>query len=204
MNAIKEHLTPTRWFQRLPLRAQLSGRTENPLSLKTPRPPDFETEPGRRIKTILVPTDFSACSAKAVDRAAALARHHDAMLTILHVVDINPPAALTHSGPAKDLMRHLWVIGAAELSRLKKSLETSQTKAQTLMVEGLPPEAIVQNSSGFDLLVIAEPRPKSAWKLFARHTARRVVEEAECPVLVVHQETRQVGRKFAPKEKVAV
>jgi nucleotide-binding universal stress UspA family protein len=188
MNAIKEHLAPTRWFQRLPLCAPLSARTENP-----PQPPDLEREPGRRINCILVPTDFSACSAGAVDRAAALARHHDATLTILHVIDINPPEALTHCGPAKDLMRHLWVTGAAELSRLKKSLEGKQTRAQTLIVEGLPPEAIVESSSGFDLLVISEPRSKSAWNLFSRHIARRVIEQAECPVLVVHQEASVVG-----------
>ena len=202
MNAIKEHSPSIRWFQRLPLRAQLSERMENPASLKTAWPPDLETEAGSSIKRILVPTDLSACSAETVDRAATLARHHDATLTILHVVDINPSATFTHCGPANDLMRRIWVTGAAELSRLKNSLEGKQTRAQTLIVEGLPADAIVESSSGFDLLVISEPRSKSAWHLFSRHTARRVIEGAECPVLVVHQETslaaRGNGRFAAP------
>jgi nucleotide-binding universal stress UspA family protein len=204
MSALKQPPAPAQWFQRLPFRAQLSERVENSLGLKTAHPPDLETEPGGTIKRILVPTDFSPRSAEALARAASLARRHDATLTILHVIDINPSAALTHCGPAKDLMRQLWVIGASELSRLKKSLEGTHTRAQTLIVEGLPPETIVENSSGFDLLVIAEPHSKSVWKFFSRHTARRVIEQAQCPLLVVHQETHLVGRKFESKAKVAI
>jgi nucleotide-binding universal stress UspA family protein len=196
MIALKEPPAPTRPVQRLPLCAGLSGRMDKPLSLNDAQPQDRETEPDWRLKHILVPTDFSPCSDKAVARAASLARHHDATLTIFHVVDINPPAALTHCGAAENLMRQLWVTGISKLCRMKESLAQSQTKTQTLIVEGLPAEAIVENTPGFDLLVMGERRSKSAWNLFARHTARRVIERAECPVLVVHQDKRLVDREL--------
>ena len=160
-------------------------------------------ESARHIHRILVPTDFSPHSTIAVERAVALARQSDATLTILHVVDINPPAASTHYGTADDLMRQLWVTGTSELVRLKKSLEQTQVRIQTLLVEGLPYEAIIENSSGFDLLVISEPRPKSGWNFFSMHTARRVIEQPKCPVHVVRQETGLPDRNPRSKAKVA-
>jgi len=140
-----------------------------------------------KIRNILVPTDFSASSLEAVARAAALARRYDATLTILHVIDSNPPAALTHVGPAENLMRRLWDRGISQLRCLADSLAQTQTKTQTRIIEGLPAEAIVGDSSGFDLLVIGAELSKSAWHFFSRHTARRVIEQALCPVLVVHR-----------------
>src|ERR1700690_2780050 len=48
------------------------------------------------IRKILVATDFSPCSTRAVESAVALARQCGASLTLLHVIDINPPEAITH------------------------------------------------------------------------------------------------------------
>ncbi len=187
MIAYQEPRASTQPFQRQPLRPDLAGPTEDPLSLNSSEPRDMAAEPGWRIRKILVPTDFSACSAEAIAQAAALARRHDATLTILHVIDINPSAALKHLGAAEDLMRELWVTGSDQLRGLTELLAQNQTKAQTLIVEGLPAEAIVEHSPGFDLLVIGERRSKPAHAFFSRHTAQRVIEGAECPVLAVHQ-----------------
>jgi nucleotide-binding universal stress UspA family protein len=158
---------------------------------------------GRPIHRILVPTDFSPCSARAVECAIAMAPQSDASLTILHVIDINPPAASRHCGTADNLMRQLWVRGTSELARLKQSLQQTQVRIQTLLVEGLPFEAIAENSHDFDLLVINEPSSKSAWNFFSKHTARRVIEQAKCPVHVVRQETGLLSRDLRSKTEVA-
>jgi len=183
-------------FQRLLLGARSSQRMKAPPTVNPAEPFGMETEPGWRIRTILVPTDFSACSVEAVAQAAVLARHYDATMTILHVIDINPPSARTHLGTAEDLMRQLWATGIAELRRLTEALAPQQTKTETRIIEGLPAEVIIENSPGFDLLVIGEPRPKSVWHLFSRHTAPRVIEGAVCPVLVAHQRTSRAGPKL--------
>jgi hypothetical protein len=91
------------------------------------------------------------------------------------------------SDPLDDLMRPQWIRGTSELARLKQLAQESRVRTTTLLVEGLPYEAIVENSCGFDLLVIEEPQAK--WNFFSRHTARRVIEQAKCPVHVVRQET---------------
>jgi nucleotide-binding universal stress UspA family protein len=204
MKALKESPGQIRSFQRLTLPAQPSARAKLPLSRNAAQPPDVQTERSGKIKNILVPTDFSACSAEAVARAAELARQHDATLTILHVIDINPPTAPTHCGTAVELMERLWTTGISALRRLTESLAQNHTKARRRILEGLPAEAIVENSSGFDLLVIGQPRSRSSWKFFSRHTARRVIERAECPVLVVDESRRGVDRTPAYTETVAL
>lgn len=180
-------------FQHRSLCERLSLRTDNPASANVPGPPRLEMNRGWRIRNILAPTDFSARSIEAVAQAAELARRYDATLTILHVIDINPPSARTHVGPAEELMRRLWATGTAESRRLSESLIQQNTKTQTRIVEGLPAEVIIENSSGFDLLVMNEERSRSAWNFFSRHTARRVIEGAACPLLVVHPRTVPVN-----------
>jgi len=191
-----EHRDLAESFQHLLLGARSSRSVEAAPTVNASEPAGMETEPGWRIRTILVPTDFSACSVEAVAQAAMLARHYDATLTILHVIDINPPSARTHLGTAEDLMRQLWATGIAELRRLTEALAPQQTKTETRIIDGLPAEVIIENSAGFDLLVISEPASKSAWHLFSKHTARRVIEGAVCPVLVVRQRERRAGPKL--------
>jgi nucleotide-binding universal stress UspA family protein len=173
-------------FQHRSLRERLALRADNPSGVNVAKLPRCEANQDWRIRTILAPTDFSPSSVEAVVQAAALARRYGASLTILHVIDTNPPSARTHLGPADELMRQLWATGIAELRGLTESSALQQTKTQPGIREGLPAEVIIENSSGFDLLVIGEQRSKSAWHLFSRHTARRVIEGAACPVLVVH------------------
>jgi nucleotide-binding universal stress UspA family protein len=176
-------------FQHRPLRARLSLRADDPPGTNVAEPQRMETRPDWRIRNILAPTDFSPASVEAVAQAAALARRYDALLTILHVIDSNPPAARTHLGTADELMRQLWATGKAELRRLTESLAQQQTRTQARIIEGLPAEVIIELSSSFDLLAINEEPSGSAWNLFSPHTARRVIEGAACPLLVVHPRT---------------
>jgi nucleotide-binding universal stress UspA family protein len=196
----KEYPDSAQSFQHWSLRARLSPRTiASPIDdLATP--PHLQVNWDRRIRNILVPTDFSPVSVEAVAQAAALARRYDALLTILHVIDINPPSARTHVGPAEELMRQLWTTGSAEMLRLSKSLAQQQTRTQTRIIEGLPTEVIIANSSSFDLLVINEEHARSPWKLFSRHTVRRVIEGAACPVMVVHERPSGLPQGTAGKD----
>jgi nucleotide-binding universal stress UspA family protein len=176
-------------FQHRSLRERWSLSTDNPASANVPVPPRLEMLRGRPIRNILAPTDFSPGSVEAVAQAAELARRYDASLTILHVIDISPVSALTHVGTAEELMRQLWTKGSAGLRQLSDSLAQQQTRTQTRIVEGIPAEAIIENSSGFDLLVINEEHARSPWNLFSRHTVRRVIAGAPCPLLMAHPRT---------------
>ena len=138
--------------------------------------------PDRFLRKILVPTDFSPCSARALEFAVSLATQCQAALTILHVIDINMQSA--HGLPDADSMKRLWEAGFQELGKLAFALN-GRVDAQTAVEEGLPCELIIEKSRGADLLVLGKPGPKPGWKLFSKHTAQRVIEHAACPVILV-------------------
>ena len=134
-------------FQHRPLRARLSLRPDDPPSVNVATPSLTETKPGWRVRNVLAPTDFSPASVEAVAQAAALARRYDALLTILHVIDVNPPSARMHVGPAEELMRRLWATGRAELRRLEETLAQQQTRTQARIIEGLPAEEFIRRNA---------------------------------------------------------
>jgi len=142
-----------------------------------------QTGPETLVRKLLVPTDFSAASNKAVKCGAALASQCNAALTILHVVDINSQVA---TGTAGDLMTNLWAQGSAQIAQLAGSL-SGQVEVQTMLGEGLPWEVIVEKSRDFDLLVLGKKGGKRGLKIFSQRTTQRVVENAACPVMVMHQ-----------------
>jgi nucleotide-binding universal stress UspA family protein len=189
MIARNEQLSLTNSFQHRSFRVRMSRRTDDSPGVSITEPSRVDAKQDWRIRDILAPTDFSPSSVEAVMQAAALARRYGALLTILHVIDINPPSARTHVGPADQLMRQQLATGRAELNRLSESLAQQQTRTQPRIIEGIPAEVIIENSSCFDLLVIDEERPGSAWSLFSEHTVQRVIEGATCPLLVVHPRT---------------
>ena len=159
-------------------------------TIQSPGLPEAQTHlPGRngrvsrRIRKILVPTDFSPVSGLALNRAVGLADQCGATLTILHVIDINPQGA----GTADDIMKGLWSEGSGQMGRLAWSLR-GQVEAQTMLQEGLPWEEIVEKSTDFDLVILGKSRASKRWKLFSKHTADRVAANAACPVMVVQEE----------------
>jgi nucleotide-binding universal stress UspA family protein len=137
------------------------------------------------IRKILVATDFSPCSTRAVEHAVALASQCGASLTLLHVIEVNPPAAFTSVGGAEALMRGLRVDAITQMARLAGALSPAQVEAQPMLVEGLPAEEIVEQSARCDLVVLGIGLAKRSWRLFAKHTTQGVIEAAACPVLVV-------------------
>ena len=105
-------------------------------------------------KHILLATDFSASSTKAVQLAVDIASRCQASLTLLHVVDTNPDSASLHSGSADVLMDDAWQSAVVQMLRLKKQLREHNVQTETLIVEGIPWEQIAMQSKGFDLLVL--------------------------------------------------
>jgi nucleotide-binding universal stress UspA family protein len=133
------------------------------------------------IRKILAPTDFSPSSTEAVERAVAIANQCGAVLTILHVIDINRQIS---SGTARELMRDFWEEGSVRMARWAWSL-ANQAEVQTMLAEGLPWEVIVEKSRDFDLLVLGQGDLQTKRNFFSHHTAQRVIKHSACPVLVV-------------------
>jgi nucleotide-binding universal stress UspA family protein len=174
----------------------ICGESQNELLIagrdRSRRQPGLREEPAhqkdrardRVVRRILLPTDFSPASARAVERAMAIANQCNAELTILHVVDINAQAAPGESGIAEDLMQRRWGEGSEQMGQLALSL-CGQVEARTMIEQGLAWETIVEKSRDFDLVILGQNSGRSGRKLFSQHTGQRVIANAACPVMVV-------------------
>jgi nucleotide-binding universal stress UspA family protein len=140
--------------------------------------------PQRPVKKVLVATDFSPSGREAVECAVAIANQCGAVLTVLHVIDVNAQAGPGESGKADRLMKRLWDESSSRMGQLAWSL-SGRVEARTVVQEGLPWDEIVEMSRDHDLVVLGKSQAKRGWKLFSPHTSRRVIDQAACPVMVV-------------------
>jgi universal stress protein A len=140
-----------------------------------------------RIKTIVVPTDFSTESLKAIQHASALAQEFGAVLWLVHVVE--RPPVLPESPVAAALFTSEELTRAARV-RLHAWAQDEVDELVPAQVEarvGKPYLEIVDAAKlhDADLIVIATHGHTGLKHAFLGSTAERVVQHAPCPVLVV-------------------
>ena len=145
-----------------------------------------------KIKDILVPTDFSKYSEKALKYASAFAKQFNAKLILVYVVE---PATLTDFQAG--------MVGfedeARKAAREKlTSLRDQQGKESRYIKEikavvGKPFQEIVSLARGLrlDMIVIATHGRTGLKHVLLGSTAEKVVRHAPCPVLVVRGEERE-------------
>jgi universal stress protein A len=143
-------------------------------------------EPVLKLKSILVPIDFSRISQKALDYALPLAKQFGATITLLHAIE-PPPYSVDLAYLPKD---------GFPIGPMKKELDAL---AKRTIEPALLNEAIVQVGAAFevitnvardsevDLIVITTHGHTGLKHVFMGSTAERVVRHAPCPVLVVRK-----------------
>jgi nucleotide-binding universal stress UspA family protein len=132
------------------------------------------------MKEIMFATDFSERSDRALRRAVILARAHDAVLEIVHVVDDDRPRRIVDHevNGARQLL--------GELARSLKDLDG--VSCSTQIVQDDPFAGIVKAVAKAtpDLLVIGPHRRQILRDAFIGTTAERTIRTAPCPVLMVN------------------
>jgi nucleotide-binding universal stress UspA family protein len=140
------------------------------------------------MRKIVVATDFSAPSRRALAAAVDLARRDGARLVVLHVMmppspfvgDDLPGSWLELEARARrDAERRL----AAAVSQAERSgIATTGT-----LVKGVPAEVIVRvaRREGADLIVTGTHGRSGLGRLFMGSVTARVLGTAKCPVLTV-------------------
>ncbi len=143
------------------------------------------------VKTILVPTDFSPGSTKALDYAISLAKGLRAGLHVLHVVE-NPHLAVGGVQVWSVTSREL--VGRLEDAAEKRMSELTLEHASGLDVEraarvGVSYAEILRYASdnSIDLIVMGTHGRGAVPHLLLGSVAERVVRRAPCPVLTVRQ-----------------
>jgi len=148
-----------------------------------------------RLKSVLVPTDFSATSQKALRHAVAIARHYGAKVCLAHVV-----SSLT--------------ISVAGRGALKTAIEAARRDARQLenellergALKDLRYEVIVRQGDVWeeldklirqeevDLLVLGTRGRRGVRKLLLGSVAEQIYHCATCPVLTVGPSAYQESR----------
>jgi nucleotide-binding universal stress UspA family protein len=155
-----------------------------------------------RIGRVLVSTDFSEESFKAIDYAVSLLKAYDGELHLVHVHEID----YSYAAPAL-LMTLPPVVTEGELADESRSGLTKL--GEQYAIAGKAPQCHVKigrafdeickvaSEMGADLIVIATHGHTGLKHLLLGSTAERVVRHSPCPVLIV----RELEREFAePRE----
>lgn len=142
-------------------------------------------------KTILVPTDFSEFSDRAVRQAADIAEQSNAKIYLLHVVDKLEQCAIDYCIPLETMMK---VQSDSEKEATRKMQDEANRILQSKKIDvafdvksGVPFEEILkaQQERKADLIVIASHGRTGILKSLIGSVAERVMREAKCPVLLV-------------------
>lgn len=132
------------------------------------------------MKTVMLATDFSERSDRALRRATLLARQHGASLSVVHVVDDDQPRRIVDS--ERDAAGFL-------LRELRATVQNVDgLSCETSIVLADPFAGIVQAAEEAtpDLLVIGPHRRQLLRDVFVGTTAERTIRSVACPVLMVN------------------
>jgi len=154
-------------------------------------------------RSLLVATDFSESSQKALRHALAIARFYQSKLCLAHVVC---SLGLTLAGPA--------AIDACEDAALRDAAELQQSLARTGDLSGLQHKFIVRHGEVWpelkeiirqeacDLIVIGTHGAAGIRKLFFGSTAEEIFRQADCPVLILGPNSHErpwMGTSSSPR-----
>jgi universal stress protein A len=139
---------------------------------------------------ILAALDFSEGGGLAVRRARELARHYQAELHVLHIVEFIPPVDTsfgTLSPFEVDLTDQMVDASKTRLAELAKSLDLPEDRC--LVVVGSPKQEIIRVAEdlGADLIVVGT-HGRHGLGLLLGSTASSVVNHSKCDVLTVRLE----------------
>lgn len=140
---------------------------------------------------ILVPTDFSDASDKALKQGIDIARQYSAELWVLHVVPLELTYALSdYSIPMEALesFEKQQVEGAFQgmKQQLARVPGGEELKVTLDVARGIAYEEILRHAKAHsvDLIVIASLGKSGLAKYFVGSVARNVLKKAVCPVLL--------------------
>jgi nucleotide-binding universal stress UspA family protein len=137
---------------------------------------------------VLVATDFSDCSARAVELAVALAERFDAALTLVHTWQVpvsSYGAALYLPG---DLASAIEAAALAQLASTGEAVKARLPRATTTLRQGEAWQEILAaaESAHADLIVVGTHGRQGLTRALLGSVAEKVVRLASVPVLSVH------------------
>jgi nucleotide-binding universal stress UspA family protein len=143
------------------------------------------------MRELLMATDLSARSDRALERAVMLAREHIARLTIIHVVDEDLPASVADSqknAAEESIRQHVNALTAAD------GLHVS-----TEVIFGRAYIDILKKSEKIEaeIIILGAHREDAVKDMFRGTTAERIIRSSNVPVLLVKDRPNSPYRRIA-------
>jgi nucleotide-binding universal stress UspA family protein len=161
-----------------------------PTLVVPPRAPHVPAGAPIQFRRILCPVDFSASALDALAYAINMAEEADAQLTLLHVVEFQPPLVEAPMMPALELSRVHEAASADARGRLHALIpDAARTycTVETAVVKGRAYREILQQATErqCDLIVMGVHGRSAVDLLVFGSTTHHVVRASACPVLIV-------------------
>ena len=147
-----------------------------------------------RLKKILVPTDFSETSKKAVQYALRFAEQFGCEIALLYVVEPTTPMIGAPLAFEPFTEKDEFSMAEKELAVLAAESHTNGARSVSSFVRvGHAPNEITKAARDLDIdLIIIATHGYTSWQhLCMGSTAERVVRAAPCPVLVVREKEHE-------------
>lgn len=141
------------------------------------------------IRRILIPTDGSSCSERAVQQGLELAQALDARVTFLFAVE--DPAATMYAAPEltayrQDLLDSLKAAGEDALSRATDLAERAGVRSERLLVEHTRPvDAIHEAEVDHDLVVLGTHGRRGFDRMVFGSVAEGALRRSQIPYMMV-------------------
>ncbi|GJQ57838.1 MAG: universal stress protein [Candidatus Scalindua sp. AMX11] len=147
-----------------------------------------------KLKKILCPIDHSDCSKEALKYAVSFALREDAILYLLHVIDIRTfdenLDTISKQAPDDEAIRQL----REKLLECVPDEIRCDMKIEAIVVQGIPFVEIISTAkqNNVDMLVLGTHGRTGLAHIMLGSVSEKVVRKAPCPVLTV----RQPNHKF--------
>lgn len=144
-------------------------------------------------KNILVPTDFSPYSDKALKQAIDIAKEHKSKIYLLHVIDDGFRQCSVDycldQGTVEKIMSDSIINAKDKLEKEAKKITEGNVGVDIIFdaIRGVPSEEIIkeQENKGIDLIVIASHGRTGILKNLMGSVADKVVKKSKSPVLLI-------------------
>jgi nucleotide-binding universal stress UspA family protein len=144
-----------------------------------------------QVRKILVPTDFSTHSSKAIETATGLAKVFGAKVHLLHAYHLPMLVGMPDEVVIPpDFWTTVRDAAARKLEKAAQQVKAAGVEVETHLVEFVPSDAIVQTAKdlGVDLIVIGTRGLTGLKHVLLGSVAERTLRLAPCPVLAVKAE----------------
>jgi universal stress protein A len=142
-----------------------------------------------RVKQILAPTDLSKDSRKGLRYATGLAKHFNAKLTVLHVIEgrYSLDYGMGEALP-ENALQELQVAGQ-KLNEIVEEIKKEHPAVEATEVIGSVCSHIVDLAKLLksDLIVVSTHNYPWFKRLMTGSDAEKIARHAPCPILIVHQ-----------------